>query len=339
MKLTTVLFLPVQLAIAAGPCSDGGKKFVRFGYFQSNSASVSDLNADDYTHLCFSSAKIGPDLLVSHRSPSDVEEYQFFNALKSSNPGLRTSISIGGWAHNNEGEMQSRFGEVAGSPETRVAFADSVVAFLRKYGFDGVDLDWEYPVASHRGGTSADYSNYKLLVAALRAAIDAAPEEFELTVAVPLGYDSQYFDVSGMEKYLDWFNVLSYDIREASDSPKVVATHADRSDIDSFLGMYFPDVSGDKLVLDLAAFSFDAADTGVSEERVVFDEKCMRGVLVSVGDPNPNATLGSVCAIRYTKTSCRRATCCMWVRIPGAASPNCYPKPGCNSTSVGSNVV
>jgi GH18 family chitinase len=36
-------------------------------------------------------------------------------------------------------------------------FADSVVTFVKKYNFDGLDMDWEYP--TQRGGTPADKVN------------------------------------------------------------------------------------------------------------------------------------------------------------------------------------
>jgi chitinase len=36
----------------------------------------------------------------------------------------------------------------------RTAFVNNIVNFVRDYGFDGFDLDWEYP--SQRGGRSSD---------------------------------------------------------------------------------------------------------------------------------------------------------------------------------------
>lgn len=40
------------------------------------------------------------------------------------------------------------------SPSERAKFTNSVVDFVLKYNFDGLDLDWEYP--ANRGGVPAD---------------------------------------------------------------------------------------------------------------------------------------------------------------------------------------
>lgn len=39
-------------------------------------------------------------------------------------------------------------------PAKRAKFVNSVVNFLIKYNFDGLDFDWEYP--ANRGGVEAD---------------------------------------------------------------------------------------------------------------------------------------------------------------------------------------
>ena len=48
------------------------------------------------------------------------------------------------------------------SAANRKRFIESTLAFLRKYSFDGLDLDWEYP--SVRGGKPSDKQNLVLLV-------------------------------------------------------------------------------------------------------------------------------------------------------------------------------
>ena len=58
--------------------------------------------------------------------------------------------------------------------------------FCRAYRFDGVDLDWEYPADTSRGGKAADNTNFGLLVQTIRAALDAAPDDLELSMAIPV---------------------------------------------------------------------------------------------------------------------------------------------------------
>jgi len=60
--------------------------------------------------------------------------YRRFNHLRSH---LTTMIAIGGW---NEGS--DKYSIMASIAASREIFVDSVVKFLQKYDFDGLDLDW-----------------------------------------------------------------------------------------------------------------------------------------------------------------------------------------------------
>jgi chitinase len=59
---------------------------------------------------------------------------------------------------------------MAGTAANRATFINSLLSFMQNYGFDGVDLDWEYPVADDRGGQEADKQNYVLLVKEMKIA-------------------------------------------------------------------------------------------------------------------------------------------------------------------------
>ena len=59
---------------------------------------------------------------------------------------------------------------MASTAERRKAFIDSVIRFMDKYGFQGADLDWEYPVSEDRGGNKDDTKNFVSLLAEMRAA-------------------------------------------------------------------------------------------------------------------------------------------------------------------------
>lgn len=134
----------------------------------------------------------------------DTDLYPRVTGLKQFNAGLKVYISVGGWAAGG-----AIFSTMTASSASRSTFIKSAVQFMDTYGFDGIDIDWEYPAASDRGGNSADTKNFVTFLQELKAAIGGKG----LTATLPSSYwYMQGFDVVGMEQYVDWFNFMSYDI-------------------------------------------------------------------------------------------------------------------------------
>ena len=116
-------------------------------------------DASPYSHVVYSFASIDSTYRLEAWDGTfgnEVPLYKEFNSVKQRHPGIKTMIAVGGWSHNDPGPMQKRFSEMAGSRTNRQTFAKSVVQFLRTYGFDGLDLDWEYPGLKERGGKRSD---------------------------------------------------------------------------------------------------------------------------------------------------------------------------------------
>ena len=71
------------------------------------------------------------------------------------------------------------------SQATRAVFISSLIGFMKDYGFQGVDLDWEYPAAEVRGGKPDDTKNLVSLVQEIRAAFGT---QYGLSVILPPDY-------------------------------------------------------------------------------------------------------------------------------------------------------
>lgn len=171
--------------------------------------SVSASDAAMLTDLFVAFAVI-EDGAVVYRKP---EELAHLDRLREANPNLRIVLSIGGWGAGG-------FSEAAGTPDGRRAFARSAVALVRRHGFDGLDVDWEYPCYSAAGIAAApsDRETFTLLLSQTREELErhsaAAGRPFCLTIAV--GADQYFIEGTRMDVVqglVDLVNVMTYDMR------------------------------------------------------------------------------------------------------------------------------
>lgn len=95
------------------------------------------------------------------------------------------------------------------SKEKIANFISEAVKFIKKYGFDGLDLDYEYP---NYDGVSTDIKGFTQLVKGLRKAFK--PYGWELTAAVGAAKKTveQGYEVAKIAKYLDFINLMTYDL-------------------------------------------------------------------------------------------------------------------------------
>lgn len=118
---------------------------------------------------------------------------------------------------NDPGPYRTTFSDLAASEDAQDEFFESLASFMMKNNYDGVDIDWEYPVADDRGGIEADFKNFVNFLKRLRARLNQIGTPKGVSITLPASYwYLKGFDIVGLEPYVDFYNVMTYDIREYS---------------------------------------------------------------------------------------------------------------------------
>jgi chitinase len=213
--------------------------FKRVGYFTGWSTylnfQVSTIDASKLTHLNYAFANISADGRITVGDswadiekpfPGDTVEQPYkgnfyqLTKLKQQYPHLKTLISVGGWT------WSERFSDVALTEQSRTIFAESALEFILKYGFDGIDVDWEYPVAGGEADNinrPEDKQNFTLLLKKMREVLDAqsAKDEKPYLLTIAAGASKGYAantELNLLHQYVDYIQLMTYDIHGSWDT-------------------------------------------------------------------------------------------------------------------------
>ncbi|KAI9494952.1 glycoside hydrolase superfamily [Zychaea mexicana] len=179
---------------------------------------ASNIDFSVYTHIHYAFSILIKGDTPEWTDPSQVDTQlpALVKAAHASN--AKVLISVGGWS----GCLT--FSTMAADPGQRKNFIQWNIDQIKKYGTDGVDIDWEYPGRQGAGcnafDVANDANNYLVLLKELRTALDGltGPRK-ELSFAAhvrpfvtPSGYMT---DVSGFANIVDRINIMTYDINGA----------------------------------------------------------------------------------------------------------------------------
>ncbi|CCH46845.1 Chitinase 1 [Wickerhamomyces ciferrii] len=130
-----------------------------------------------------------------------------FYEIKQHSRHVKVSMSIGGWSYSDN------FKKGTDSEAKLSKFVDSALKSMIEYGFDGIDLDWEYPE------NRIEAAQYLQIMKKLREGMrnletehGLSKDSFLLTIASPAFAEKlDIFNVEEMDKFLSFWNLMTYD--------------------------------------------------------------------------------------------------------------------------------
>ena len=203
------------------------------------------------------------------------EYYDEMMELKNHN--TRVLLVLGGSG------TSKAFSDIAADDAILNTFINNLVDIVLKYNFDGVDIDWEYPGYESGRDTNVDKANYVTMFALLRAKLNAVQDkegtDFILTSAIPgTSWGIARYDVPGLNKYLDYVNIMSYDLNNGQKATHLSPLYTSSKDggfgfsadygVKTFTNLGF---DKSKLILGAATYgkAYKVTGTGITIDNVL----------------------------------------------------------------------
>ncbi|KAI0746667.1 glycoside hydrolase superfamily [Daedaleopsis nitida] len=199
--------------------------FTNWGIYGAN-FQPTDINPAPLTHILYSFADSSPDTGAISLTDSYADQEKHYPGdswdeagnnlygclkqlylLKLKQRNIKILLSVGGWTYAQRGDFN-----FVTDANKRATFVSSAVQLIEDYGFDGIDIDYEFPTNADQGAGLAS------LVTELRTAFtnlaskkgDKVPYLISAAVSAgPANY--AYLDMPKMNAAMDYWNLMAYD--------------------------------------------------------------------------------------------------------------------------------
>ena len=136
--------------------------------------------------------------------------------------GSKFLLSLGGWGNHIGFEV------ISADADLRELFINNLASICLINGYDGIDLDWEFPDSEN------DKENLNLLVSEMDSIFSIINPEWLITMAIPVSnWYGQWHDFEFLNQYVDFFNAMTY------------GTHGNWSSHSGHLSPLYPSPAGD----------------------------------------------------------------------------------------------
>lgn len=179
-----------------------------------------NLNYKLCSHIIYTFATLDPEeLIMLEFDPwTDIENKLYTRTVKlamaENKPVL---LALGGWTDSTNG----KYSKLVSDKKLRANFIENAIAFLKRFGFWGLHIDWNYPVCPQsdcKRGNPSDKMYFTLFIKELQYALQQSNLKLSISVSGYKEIIKQAYEFATLSRYVEFMTVMTFDYHGAWES-------------------------------------------------------------------------------------------------------------------------